>query len=77
MLLLKIAFGTIFFIHVQLQNNAPICLQIPSKVKVTLGKSCCFLPVVLKYLMSEFLFFSLSSDKKKIACSVLTRSPNN
>jgi hypothetical protein len=27
------------FIHIQLQNNAPICLQIPSKLKVTLGKS--------------------------------------
>jgi hypothetical protein len=32
------------FIHFQLQNNAIICLQIPSKVKVTVGKSCCFLP---------------------------------
>jgi hypothetical protein len=26
------------FIHFQLQNIAPICLQIPSNVKVTLGK---------------------------------------
>jgi hypothetical protein len=33
-------------VHFQLQNNAPICLQIPSKVAVTLGKSCCFLPVL-------------------------------
>jgi hypothetical protein len=27
------------FIHFQLQNIAPMCLQIPSNVKVTLGKS--------------------------------------
>jgi hypothetical protein len=48
------------FMHFQLQNNAPICLQIPSKVKVMLGKSCCFLPVVLKHPMSSLYFFSLS-----------------
>jgi hypothetical protein len=36
------------FIHFQLQNNAPICLQIPSKLKLTLGKS---LTVALKYLI--------------------------
>jgi hypothetical protein len=30
-------------IHFQLQNNAPICPQITSKVKLTLGKSFLFL----------------------------------
>jgi hypothetical protein len=59
LLLLNIA-----FIHFQLQNNASICLQIPSKVKVTLGKSCCFLSVVLKYLQRE-------------KNGLLTRYPNN
>jgi hypothetical protein len=47
------------FIHFQLQNNAPICNQMNSiyKVKVTLGISCCFLPVVLKYVMPRFYFY--------------------
>jgi hypothetical protein len=36
------------FIHFQLQNNAPICLQILSKVKLTLGN---IIPVALKYLI--------------------------
>jgi hypothetical protein len=36
------------FIHFQLQNNAPICPQITSKVKLTLGK---IIPVPLKYLI--------------------------
>jgi hypothetical protein len=31
------------FIHFQLQNNAPICPQITSNVKLTLGKSFMFL----------------------------------
>jgi hypothetical protein len=31
--------GLYHFIHFQLQNIAPICLQIPSNVKVTLVKS--------------------------------------
>jgi hypothetical protein len=49
------------FIHFQLQHNAPIC-QVSSKVKVTLGKSCCFLPVVLKYLMLRFYFYFFPSS---------------
>jgi hypothetical protein len=38
------------FIHFQLQNNAPVCLQIPSKEKLhrNLGK---IIPVALKYLI--------------------------
>jgi hypothetical protein len=36
-----------YFIHFRLQNIAPICLQIPSNVKVTLGKSL----IALKYLI--------------------------
>jgi hypothetical protein len=55
------------FIHFQLHNNAPICLQIPSKVKVTLGKSCCFLPFVLKYLMPHFYFYFLPPNLGKSA----------
>jgi hypothetical protein len=36
------------FIHFQLQNNAPICLQIPSKLLANLGK---ITPDALKYLI--------------------------
>jgi hypothetical protein len=64
------------FIHFQLQNNAPICLQIPPKVKATLGKSCSFLPVILKYPMSEVLFFSPFSDTKKLPAHLLSKQFN-
>jgi hypothetical protein len=56
------------FIHFQLQSNAPMCLQIPSKVKVTLGKSRRFLSVILKYLSDVtflFLFFFLPPNLGK------------
>jgi hypothetical protein len=36
---IKLKKNSLHFIHFQLQNIAPICLQIPSNVKVTLGKS--------------------------------------
>jgi hypothetical protein len=48
------------FIHFQLQYKAPICLQIPSKVKVTLGKimlfsSCSEIPDVGFFILIFFL----------------------
>jgi hypothetical protein len=39
-----------------LQNNAPICLQIPSKVKVTLGKITLFSSRCSE-ISATFLFF--------------------
>jgi hypothetical protein len=44
------------FIHVQCKIM-PHTLKFHPKVKVTFGKSCCFLPVVLKYLTSRFYFY--------------------
>jgi hypothetical protein len=46
------------FIHFQLQNNAPIWLQIPSKVKVTLGKIMLFFFLFWNtWCWSFYLFF--------------------
>jgi hypothetical protein len=42
-----------------------MCLQIPSKVKVTLGKSCRFLPV-LKYLV-DVSFFSPTFNQRNLS----------
>jgi hypothetical protein len=41
------------FIYFQLHNNAPICLQIPSKVKLTMGKSLLLLWNALLFAMQN------------------------
>jgi hypothetical protein len=58
------------FIHFQLQNNAPTCLQIKGNLgKIMLFFSCCSeIPDVRVFILNLFP----SSDEKKTACSPTT-----